>query len=54
MRDWLETLDWNKEPPGPEMPADVVAGTERRYAEAYEVLTGGSFAAYLSSMGVAS
>jgi phosphoribosylaminoimidazole-succinocarboxamide synthase len=51
VRDWLETLDWNKEPPGPEMPAEVVAGTERRYAEAYEVLTGGSFAAYLSSMG---
>jgi phosphoribosylaminoimidazole-succinocarboxamide synthase len=40
LRDWLETTDWNKEPPGPELPADVVANTRRRYVEALERLTG--------------
>jgi phosphoribosylaminoimidazole-succinocarboxamide synthase len=51
VRDWLETLDWDKTPPGPEIPADVVAGTRARYVEAYERLTGGSFDAYLASAG---
>jgi len=49
VRNWLETLDWDKTPPGPEIPADVVEGTRRRYIEAYEQLTGGSFAAYLDA-----
>jgi phosphoribosylaminoimidazole-succinocarboxamide synthase len=49
VRDWLETLDWDKTPPGPEIPADVVAGTRARYVEAYERLTGGSFDAYLAA-----
>jgi phosphoribosylaminoimidazole-succinocarboxamide synthase len=53
VRNWLETLDWDKQPPGPEVPDDVVAGTQKRYIEAYEVVTGGSFDAYLTSMGVA-
>ena len=30
VRDWLETLDWDKTPPGPELPAEVVEGTQRR------------------------
>jgi phosphoribosylaminoimidazole-succinocarboxamide synthase len=34
VRDWLETLDWDKTPPGPEIPAEVVAGTRARYVEA--------------------
>ena len=51
VRDWLETLDWDKTPPGPEIPEDVVAGTRARYVEAYERLTGGSFDAYLASAG---
>ena len=51
VRDWLETLDWDKTPPGPEIPEDVVAGTRTRYVEAYERLTGGSFDAYLASAG---
>ena len=51
VRDWLETLDWDKTPPGPEIPDDVVAGTRARYVEAYERLTGGSFDAYLASAG---
>jgi phosphoribosylaminoimidazole-succinocarboxamide synthase len=52
LRNWLETLVWNKEAPGPEIPAEVVAETQARYVEAYETLTGGSFDAYLKSMGV--
>jgi phosphoribosylaminoimidazole-succinocarboxamide synthase len=51
VRDWLETLDWDKTPPGPEIPADVVAGTRARYVEAYERLTGGPFQAYLDETG---
>ena len=51
VRDWLETLDWDKTPPGPEIPADVVAGTRARYVEAYERLTGEPFQAYLDETG---
>jgi len=40
VRDYLETLDWNKTPPGPMLPADVVAKTTAKYLEAYEKLTG--------------
>jgi phosphoribosylaminoimidazole-succinocarboxamide synthase len=53
VRDWLETLDWDKTAPGPELPDGVVAGTRRRYAEAYERLTGEPFAAYLARHGAA-
>ena len=35
VRDWLETQDWNKTPPAPRLPAEVIEGTRRRYAEAY-------------------
>ena len=35
--------DWDKTPPGPELPADVIAGTRSRYVEAFERITGGSF-----------
>jgi phosphoribosylaminoimidazole-succinocarboxamide synthase len=40
VRDYLETLDWNKTPPGPVLPPDVVARTSAKYLEAYERLTG--------------
>ena len=40
VRDWLEASDWNKEPPAPTLPADVIEGTVARYLEAYERLTG--------------
>lgn len=40
VRDYLETLDWNKTPPGPVLPAEVVAKTTGKYLEAYERLTG--------------
>ncbi len=40
VRDYLETLAWNKTPPGPKLPEDVVARTGAKYLEAYERLTG--------------
>jgi phosphoribosylaminoimidazole-succinocarboxamide synthase len=40
VRDYLETLDWNKTPPGPKLPDNVVAKTSATYLEAYEKLTG--------------
>jgi phosphoribosylaminoimidazole-succinocarboxamide synthase len=40
VREYLETLDWDKTPPGPELPPDVVAGTRERFLQAYRVLTG--------------
>ncbi|WP_019583044.1 phosphoribosylaminoimidazolesuccinocarboxamide synthase [Thioalkalivibrio sp. ALE16] len=39
VRDYLETLDWDKQPPGPELPATVVEQTAARYREALERLT---------------
>jgi phosphoribosylaminoimidazole-succinocarboxamide synthase len=40
VRNWLESQPWDKTPPAPRLPDDVVEGTRRRYAEAYERLTG--------------
>jgi phosphoribosylaminoimidazole-succinocarboxamide synthase len=40
VRDYLETLDWDKRAPGPGLPASVVAGTSERYREAFRRLTG--------------
>src|SRR6201988_5474803 len=40
VRDYLETLDWDKKPPAPEIPAEVAAATTARYLEAYRLLTG--------------
>jgi len=43
VRDYLETLDWGKTPPAPELPEDVVMNTREKYLEAYEMLTGKKF-----------
>ena len=40
VRDYLETLDWNKTPPGPILPPEVVAKTRAKYLDAYQRLTG--------------
>jgi len=40
VRDYLETLDWNKEPPAPKLPEDVIARTSEKYREALQRLTG--------------
>ena len=48
VRDYCESRGWDKEPPAPELPDDVVAGTRARYVEAFERLTGIAFADYVS------
>ena len=51
VRDWLEDQEgWDKTPPAPTMPEAVIQETSDRYVEAYERLTGSSFADYLESM----
>ena len=47
VRDYCETLGWDKTEPGPELPEDVVTGTRARYIEAFERLTERSFREYL-------
>ncbi len=42
VRDYLETLDWNKQPPAPSLPAEVITKTAAKYREAYTRLTGGT------------
>lgn len=44
VRDYLDGLDWDKQPPPPPLPPEVVAATSRRYIEAYERVTGRRFA----------
>jgi len=48
VRDYCESLGWDKSPPGPELPDDVVAGTRARYVEAFERLTGIAFDDYVA------
>ncbi|MDP3786594.1 MAG: phosphoribosylaminoimidazolesuccinocarboxamide synthase [Candidatus Omnitrophota bacterium] len=40
VRDYLETLDWNKTAPGPELPEEIVLKTSEKYLQAFEMLTG--------------
>lgn len=40
VREYLETLDWDKQPPAPPLPADIALATSERYLKAYELLTG--------------
>jgi phosphoribosylaminoimidazole-succinocarboxamide synthase len=40
VRDYLETLDWDKRPPAPALPEEVVAATSAKYLEAYRSITG--------------
>ena len=46
VRDYLDTLDWDKQPPPPPLPAEVVAASSARYREAYERITGKSLDAW--------
>ena len=48
VRDWASSSGWDKTPPAPEIPADVVEGTKQRYEEAYERITGEPFDAWLA------
>ena len=49
VRDYAESLGWDKEPPGPELPDDVVNGTRARYLEAFERITEVPFDDYAAS-----
>src|SRR5262249_3413191 len=40
VRDYLETLDWDKRPPAPALPPEIAAATTERYLTAYKLLTG--------------
>ncbi len=48
VRDWASSSGWDKTPPAPELPEDVVAGTRDRYVEAYELITGEPFADWVA------
>ncbi|HYM46001.1 MAG TPA: phosphoribosylaminoimidazolesuccinocarboxamide synthase [Solirubrobacteraceae bacterium] len=47
VRDWASASGWDRTPPAPPIPEDVVAGTRARYVEAYERITGEPFQAWL-------
>jgi phosphoribosylaminoimidazole-succinocarboxamide synthase len=51
VRDWAAASGWDKRPPAPAIPEDVVAGTRARYLEAYELITGQPFEAWLRMAG---
>ena len=48
VRDYATSTGWNKQPPAPALPDEVVVATRRRYVEAYERLTGEDFSAWLA------
>ena len=50
MRAWAAGTGWDKKPPAPAIPDDVVAGTRERYIEAYERITGRSFREWLEQV----
>jgi phosphoribosylaminoimidazole-succinocarboxamide synthase len=51
VRDWASGTGWDRTPPAPEIPDDVVARTREKYVEAYERITGEPFAAWLDRTG---
>ena len=53
VRDWLEASGWDKNSPPPDLPAEVVDGTRRKYVEAYERLTGQRFPDFAAQFSVA-
>jgi phosphoribosylaminoimidazole-succinocarboxamide synthase len=52
VRDFCEKTGWDKTPPGPPLPPEVVTGTRARYVEAFERLTSIAFASYLADPGI--
>jgi phosphoribosylaminoimidazole-succinocarboxamide synthase len=48
VRDYATSTGWDKKPPAPDLPEEVVARTREKYVEAYERLTGEPFAAWLA------
>ena len=51
VREWLDTTDWDRTPPAPDLPEHIVQGTRARYVEAYERITDSSFDDYLAGNG---
>src|SRR3712207_9569594 len=51
VRDWASSSGWDKTPPAPELPDDVVEGTRARYVDAYEKITGEPFDRWLERSG---
>ncbi|HSJ84344.1 MAG TPA: phosphoribosylaminoimidazolesuccinocarboxamide synthase [Acidimicrobiia bacterium] len=51
VREWLDTTDWDRTAPAPDLPDQVVTGTRSRYIEAYQRITGESFDDYLARHG---
>jgi phosphoribosylaminoimidazole-succinocarboxamide synthase len=47
VRDWATASGWDRKPPAPPIPPEIVAGTRERYVQAYELITGESFGAWL-------
>jgi phosphoribosylaminoimidazole-succinocarboxamide synthase len=47
VRDWATKSGWDRLPPAPEIPAEIVEGTRARYVQAYELITGEPFSAWL-------
>ena len=54
VRDWAAASGWDKRPPAPAIPDDVVAGTRARYVEAYELIVGEPFGAWRERTGLGS
>jgi len=54
VRDWATASGWDRKPPAPPLPDDVVAGTRERYIEAYERIAGEPFSAWLERVGAPS
>jgi phosphoribosylaminoimidazole-succinocarboxamide synthase len=50
LRDWLDATDWDRTPPAPDLPPEIVEETSARYVEAYERVTGESFETYLNQV----
>jgi len=51
VRDWLDATGWDREPPAPDLPPDVIERTRGKYVDAYERITGEVWSDYLTRMG---
>lgn len=52
VRDWASSTGWDKSPPAPEIPAEIVERTREKYLQAYELITGEPFSAWIERVAV--